>query len=158
MNCRTKDQSQQSYNGGAMLESFRHSLIRLEPDNFTHNPWGGEWIPQLKGLPRVNGPVGESWEFSTHRDRPNKIRLADGSLVTLRSLTGRFAEEILGGPNAEAPFLLKFIDSKDDLSLQVHPSDEYARTKENDSGKTESWIILDTMPGSENGFIYLGFN
>ena len=51
------------------------------------------------------------------------------------------------------PYLAKFIDTSDELSIQVHPGDEYARIHENSSGKTECWIILEANPGEG---IYLG--
>src|SRR5437660_682211 len=102
-----------------LLKSLTRGLIRLAPDNFTFNMWGGAWIPRLKNLEPPGGtPVGESWEFSTHRDRPNQVVLADGRKISLAKLLEAFPVEIWGErvfrrTGAPAPFLLKFIDSKD---------------------------------------------
>lgn len=124
------------------------NIARLSADNFTFNMWGGRWIPSLKKWPlQDDRPIGESWEFSTHREHPSRLIHTDGSTRSLRDAIG-----------ADAPFLLKFIDSADDLSVQVHPSDDYARRHAGDSGKAESWIILDVGNNSDDGFIYLGFD
>ena len=56
---------------------------------------------------------------------------------------------------AEGPVLIKLIDARESLSVQVHPDDEYARLHENGTGKTEMWVILDARPGA---FVYFGFN
>ena len=133
--------------------------LRLQLNNFTDNMWGGDWIPRLKGLRPPAGPVGESWEFSAHPHHPSRI---DES-TTLPALLSSSAPAILGDGLARRlagrpPFLLKFIDSRDDLSVQVHPGDDYARAKENDSGKAESWIILGVDPSEGGGHIYLGFD
>lgn len=92
--------------------------------------WGGnKW---------GNGPIGESWVISNH---PKGSCSADG--ISLRDLV---KEE-------ELPYLVKFIDTQDNLSVQVHPDDEFAKKFENSMGKTECWIILSAKPGAG---IYLG--
>jgi len=85
-----------------------------------------------------NGPIGESWVVSCHPKGPS---LVDG--VSLRDLI----EE------RHLPFLVKFIDTLDNLSVQVHPNDDFAKKYENSLGKTECWIILAAQEGSG---IYLG--
>lgn len=135
--------------------------LRLQLDNFTDNMWGGDWIPRLKSLPVTGAPVGESWEFSAHPLHPSQV--LTGARSNVRDLLAAHPVEILGPRpaarlNGEPPFLLKFIDSRDDLSVQVHPSDEYARARENDSGKAESWIILEADRTGDGGHIYLGFD
>jgi mannose-6-phosphate isomerase class I len=137
--------------------------LRLQADNFADYMWGGDWIPRMKGLPVPNAPVAESWEFSGHKERPSLVYLANGASVPLTTLIEKFPAEILGESlartrPARVPILLKFIDSKDDLSLQVHPPADYAARVEHDSGKAESWIILETGRETGEGFIYIGFN
>ncbi len=84
-------------------------------------------------------PVGETWEVS--RLEEGSSSLGDTALSSLVS-------------DSELPYLIKFIDTSDNLSVQVHPDDEYARDVENSVGKTECWLILDSEPGAG---IYLGF-
>src|SRR5688572_13297597 len=133
--------------------------LRLQADNFTDNQWGGDWIPRLKGLPIPASPVGESWEFSARAARPSQVSVA-GRAIPLPELLSAFPREILGARAAarfggHAPFLLKFIDSQDDLSVQVHPDDAYARAHEGDNGKAESWYILEASPEAS---LYIGFD
>lgn len=143
-------------------DSFLNEVIRLDGDNFTHNMWGGDWIPRLKGITTPPVPVGESWEFSCHERHPSLVSRPDGTKIPLPQLIAQYPREILGEKVADlagnkAPFLLKLIDARDDLSLQVHPNDDYARQHENDSGKSEAWLVLDVGQEKEEGYIYLGF-
>lgn len=80
----------------------------------------------------------EKWVISTHKD---------GSC----SLGNTLLSEI-----CELSYLLKYIETNDNLSIQVHPGDEYAKIHENDSGKTECWIILNTDSANDESGIYLG--
>jgi len=121
-------------------------IFRLNPDNFSSNVWGGTWLPRWKKIKaKKNSPVGESWEFSLHPHFPSQILLRDNKWVPVTQLLKK------------SPFLLKFIDARENLSLQVHPNDDYARRHENDSGKAESWVILSSSRQASSGFIYLGF-
>lgn len=116
------------------------SIELLTPSMVT-KVWGGEKLAQLKGLKDPSLlPLGETWEVSRHHDGPSV--LADG----------RTLEECLS--QEELPYLVKFIDTTDNLSIQVHPDDAYAARVEKSSGKTECWLILESDP--EAG-IYLGF-
>lgn len=99
--------------------------------------WGAQALAKRKGLELSD--LGETWEVSNLKEGPSSV---DGN--SLDSLTNK---ETL-------PYLIKFIDTSDYLSVQVHPGDEYAAKVENSSGKTECWIILDAEEGSG---IYLGF-
>jgi len=103
--------------------------------------WGGSRLPIMKSLDESGQslPVGETWEVSRLEEGPSKI----GS----SNLHSEVSE-------SELPYLIKFIDTSDNLSVQVHPHDEYARKIENSVGKTECWLILDAEPGAG---IYLGF-
>jgi len=98
----------------------------------------------------------ESWELSTHPDGASVV--ATGEFAG-KSFTEYIAENKCIGERAEAfdffPILIKFIDAKQSLSIQVHPSDEYALENENSFGKTEMWYILDC---EEDAFLYYGLN
>ena len=112
--------------------------------------WGGEKLKEKYGKATDKSPCAESWELSFHKDGMTK--LADGSVLA----EAVSAEQI--GTNAAKfenfPVLIKFIDAKADLSVQVHPSDEYALKNENSYGKTEMWYVVEADEGAG---IYLGF-
>ena len=114
------------------------------------NIWGGTKLKDKYGKKCDGEIVAETWELSYHKDGPS--RLEDGSLIT-EALT---ADEI--GTNCRDfsffPTLVKLIDARQDLSVQVHPSDAYALKNENSFGKTEMWYIVEADEGAG---IYLGF-
>ena len=113
--------------------------------------WGGEKLKEKYGKQTTLSPCAESWELSFHKD--GLTRLNNGKTL-LESVIGQDL-----GENAEKfpffPMLIKFIDAKQNLSMQVHPSDEYALKHENSFGKTEMWYIAEAEQGAG---IYLGFN
>lgn len=116
-----------------------------------HFLWGGTRLSSdfAKGLPGES--VAESWELSCH---PRALsRLPDGrTLKAYLEAHPRAAGDLAQGL-PEFPVLVKLIDAADDLSVQVHPDEAYARKHEGQPGKTEMWYIIDALPGSR---IYLG--
>ena len=113
--------------------------------------WGGNKLKEQYGKQTDKSPCAESWELSFHKD--GLTRLANG-----KTLAESVTEKDLGKNVKKFPFfplLIKFIDAKQDLSVQVHPSDEYALQNENSFGKTEMWYIVEAEQGAG---IYLGFN
>jgi mannose-6-phosphate isomerase len=124
-------------------------IVKLYPE-CKDNIWGGTLLRDKYGKQTDKEIVAESWELSFHKDGPT--RLADGK--TLQETAT--AEEL--GKNCEGfpffPVLAKLIDAKQDLSVQVHPSDAYALKNENSFGKTEMWYIVEADEGAG---IYLGF-
>ena len=124
-------------------------VVRLYPE-CKDNIWGGVSLREKYGKITDKNPIGESWELSFHPDGPTKIE--DGS--TLQSVVT--AKEL--GANCDGfpffPMLIKFIDAKDDLSVQVHPSDDYALANENSFGKTEMWYVVEADEGAG---LYVGF-
>lgn len=124
-------------------------IVKLYPE-CKDNIWGGVKLREKYGKQTQKDPVAESWELSFHKDGPT--RLADGK--TLQEV----ATKADLGKNCEAfpffPMLAKFIDAKQDLSVQVHPSDSYALQHENSFGKTEMWYVVEADKGAG---IYLGF-
>lgn len=108
--------------------------------------WGGNRLNEEYGKNIDMSPLAETWECSTHPDGPSEV--ASG-IFKGKLLTDVLKEhpEFLGThprTNGELPILIKLIDAKKDLSVQVHPSDEYAMEHENGSlGKTEMWYVLD---------------
>lgn len=153
----------------ALEAQIKRPLLPL-PDNFTaptRMPWGGTKIigkyKQGRPLrPAKQYPlVGESWEISADPIAPSEFTVdlgAETILIELIQLLDLFPDEILGARVAakfagQNPILAKIIDAADDLSVQVHPSDDYAGLRPHESGKPECWYILEAEPG---GGLYLG--
>ena len=119
--------------------------------NFVEMVWGGHRLKPLKGLPADDQPIGESWEVSTmpgHESVVGNGALAGTSLPLLvqqygPSLLGQSVAQRWGG---QFPLLVKLIDSKRDLSIQVHPDDATAWLRHQKLGKTEMWYVLDADP------------
>jgi mannose-6-phosphate isomerase len=130
--------------------------LRFEPI-FKSALWGGrrlaEWIPAAP----ADGPLAEAWVLSDQGEHVSRV--ADGPLrgKSLRDLMGDSRDDLLGaaaGRHEQFPLLLKFIDARDTLSVQVHPDDELARSLAGmPRGKTEAWVVLRAEPGSR---IYAG--
>ncbi|MDE6495684.1 MAG: class I mannose-6-phosphate isomerase [Duncaniella sp.] len=120
--------------------------------------WGGEAIAPFKGIVTDQKSIGESWEISAV---PGKVSVVDRGSFKGRSLTElieEFGPALVGGKVYETygknfPLLIKIIDAKDNLSVQVHPDDELAEKRHHCPGKTEMWHIIDTAPGAK---IYVG--
>lgn len=101
-------------------------------------------------------PLAETWECSTHPDGQSMAGgIPLGNVLTMQPYyLGTHPLQVTGG-TPELPILVKLIDAKSDLSVQVHPDDEYALENESERGKTEMWYVLDSKKDSE--LIY-GFN
>lgn len=131
--------------------------LRLEPA-FRSYLWGGRKLATRLAKPiPAEGIWAESWEVVDHADHESVI--ANGSLAgqTLRALMRDDNSWLVGNAPTVAgrfPLLLKYLDCQRDLSVQVHPEDDYAMAMEKpDLGKTEAWYIVDAEPGS---IIYAG--
>ena len=126
------------------------NILKLYPECKDYL-WGGEKLKTKYSKLTDKSPCAESWELSFHKD--GLTRLANG-----KTLAESVTERDLGENVKDFPFfpvLIKFIDAKENLSVQVHPSDEYALANENSFGKTEMWYIVEAEQGAG---IYLGFN
>ena len=132
--------------------------LRFQPI-FKSALWGGQSLRPMLGTKPYPEPTGEAWLLSDQGD--NQSRIADGPLKgqTLRELMVAQERAILGdasSPNGRFPLLLKFLDARQPLSVQVHPNDEQARTMAPASsglGKTEAWVILNV---EKDSLIYAG--
>ena len=121
--------------------------------------WGGSDICAFKNIePKQNG-IGESWEISGVKDNV--------SIISNGELAGKSLDEVLANEKSALvgkkvyekfgdtfPLLIKFIDARDNLSIQVHPDDELAKKRHNSFGKTEMWYVINAAP---TAFLYAGF-
>ncbi len=110
--------------------------------------WGGLRLKTEYGKKMGMVPLAETWECSTHPDGMSTVVNGEFAGWTLREVLGRHPEYLGTKAQGELPILVKFIDAEKDLSVQVHPGDEYARTFERQNGKTEMWYVLDAKPGA----------
>lgn len=111
--------------------------------------WGGRKLNTELHYDIPEGKIGEAWVISGYKDDASTVTEGPYKGKTLREVYQAYPE-LFGNPKAkEFPLLVKFLDANDDLSVQVHPDDEYARIHENDSGKTESWYVLHAEPGAK---------
>lgn len=120
--------------------------------------WGGEEISSFKGIEIDCENLGESWELSGVPGCESVVAEGPDAGLTLTELVDKYKESLMGRRVYERygnkfPLLIKFIDARDDLSLQVHPNDELAMKRHNSFGKTEMWYILSTK---ENARIHTG--
>ena len=131
--------------------------LRFEPI-YQYRLWGGRRLAHLLSAPLPgDGPIGEAWLLSDRNDHPSRV--ANGPLKgrTIGQLLKQSPEQLLGklaGRFRQFPLLLKFLDARDTLSVQVHPSDRQTKyIPAGESGKTEAWVVLET--GTESR-IYAG--
>ena len=115
--------------------------------------WGGDKIAPFKGIETSQHEIGESWELSGVKDHESVV--ANGSLSgrTITELVQEYKGVLLGqhvyeNSRDEFPLLVKFIDAKDDLSIQVHPDDELAEKRHATHGKTEMWYVIGADEGA----------
>ena len=122
--------------------------------------WGGDKIIPFKHLNSDLKGVGESWEISGVEDNESVVANGPDKGLTLADMVRKYREELVGEANYarfgnKFPLLIKFIDAKQALSIQIHPDDEYALENENEYGKNEMWYVLDAEPGA---YLYCGLS
>jgi len=113
--------------------------------------WGGDKIIPFKQLSLQQQQVGESWELS---GVPGNETTIAGDGRSLNQLVAELRDQLVGRANYqrfgnEFPLLVKFIDARQDLSIQVHPTDEIAHRQGKPRGKTEMWYVMDSAPGAK---------
>ncbi|WP_028987280.1 type I phosphomannose isomerase catalytic subunit [Thermicanus aegyptius] len=111
--------------------------------------WGGESLKTSFSV-QEKGPIGEYWVLSAHPSSPSVVTHGLLKGKSLLSLTEEYPKEFLGSsPQPRFPLLIKFLDVEDDLSIQVHPDNDYALREEKDYGKTEAWYFLNAKKGAK---------
>ena len=123
--------------------------------------WGGDKIVSFKHLPATDKPIGESWELSALPGYESVVTVeGEDSGQTLTQLIKHYGADLVGEDVYHRygncfPLLIKVIDARLDLSVQVHPDDEMATRRHGSKGKNEMWYILHTDAGA---MIRAGFN
>ncbi len=127
-------------------------MLKFEP-LLKQTLWGGDKIIPFKHLDARMDNVGESWEISGVKD--NETIVSEGTYKgrRLNDLVRELKGDLVGRENYERfgdefPLLIKFIDARQDLSIQVHPNDETARRLGRERGKTEMWYVASDAPGT----------
>lgn len=134
---------------------MKEEILFLEPV-CTHNIWGGNRLREQFGYQEAGDDIGECWGISAHPNGDGTVK--NGELAGYKlSAVWKEYPELFGNLSYDRfPLLVKIIDAKDDLSIQVHPDNEYAKEHENGSfGKTECWYVLDAP---RNGALVIGHN
>lgn len=122
--------------------------------------WGGNKIAPFKGIESDCDNIGESWEISGVPGHESVVSEGPDKGLTLPELVKKYGAALMGSHVIEKygdtfPLLVKLIDAKKDLSVQVHPDDALACKRHQSLGKTEMWYIVDTEPGAR---IYAGLS
>lgn len=132
------------------------SILKLKPSCKDYI-WGGNRLREEYGIESEGDVLAEAWELSCHPDGPSMITNGKYEGKTLQQYIDAEGKEVLGTNCRrfrDFPILTKFIDAKDNLSIQVHPDNRYALKNEGQYGKTEMWYIMDA---GEDAFLYYGF-
>ncbi|MGB5499310.1 MAG: type I phosphomannose isomerase catalytic subunit [Maribacter sp.] len=122
--------------------------------------WGGNKLKDVLGKPSESNITGESWELSGVKGDISIVSNGPFSGTSLQEIIDNWGGELLGKGvverfGKEFPILIKFIDAKQDLSIQLHPNDALAKERHNSFGKTEMWYVMDANKGAN---IIIGFN
>lgn len=124
--------------------------IKLKPA-FKDYLWGGTRLRDDFGKDCDFDKIAESWELSCHKDGNSVVADGEFAGLTLAQYIEKEGKSVLG-TNCEKfenfPILIKLIDAKDNLSVQVHPNNEYAQRVEGEYGKTEMWYVVDCDEGA----------
>lgn len=124
-------------------------ILKLNPV-FKDYIWGGTRLKDDFGFESNLDKLAEGWMLSCHKDGKNTILGGTYNNKTLEEVIEQFGKEKITGTKSlnfpYFPVLIKLIDAKDNLSIQVHPDNDYAQRVENEFGKTEIWYVLDAEP------------
>lgn len=132
------------------------SILKLKPSCKDYI-WGGHRLVEEYHKEYEGDVLAETWELSCHPDGPSMIVNGIHGGKTLQQYIEEQGKEVLGTHCRrfrDFPILIKFIDAKDNLSIQVHPDNRYALKNEGQYGKTEMWYVMDA---GKEAFLYYGF-
>lgn len=132
------------------------ALLKLSP-SYKSYLWGGQRLIEEYNKNYSGKILAESWELSCHPDGPSVIAEGRYAGMTLSQYIEQKGKKILGvncRRFQEFPILIKLIDARENLSVQVHPDNQYALAHEGQYGKTEMWYVIDS---EESAYLYYGF-
>ncbi|NMH29448.1 type I phosphomannose isomerase catalytic subunit [Flavobacterium silvaticum] len=132
--------------------SFKSYPFQFQPI-LKERIWGGTKLKSELNKPITSNITGESWELSTVKGDVSVIANGDYEGKSLQEIIENYPAELLGERvykkfGAEFPLLFKFLDAREDLSIQVHPNDELAQKRHHSFGKTEMWYVMQADAGS----------
>ncbi len=133
------------------------TLYRLHPE-YKDYLWGGTRLKDVYDKDTPYDITAESWELSAHPAGPSTITGGQFDGVGFDKFVMEYGDEVLGWKSQSMdrfPILVKFIDAKNKLSIQIHPDDDYAYVNEGEFGKNELWYVMDAEPGAT---LYCGLN
>ena len=123
--------------------------IKLVPE-FKEIIWGGNKLKTDYNKVSDLNNIAESWELTVRDDGMNVIADGEFAGLTMQEYIDKNGFEVVTNKELDRfPLLIKFIDAEDNLSIQVHPDDEYGLLKANSLGKTEMWYVIDAKPGAK---------
>ncbi len=133
--------------------------LKFEPF-YSYRLWGGNKLKSVLHKNYDQESIGESWEISDVKNKETRVSNGELRGKTLKELITHFKEALVGNHvyqtfGLDFPLLIKFIDAKMPLSIQVHPSNKLAKERHNSFGKNEMWYI---MQAEENAELVVGFN
>jgi mannose-6-phosphate isomerase len=124
------------------MENQKPIVLKLTP-TFKERIWGGQKLKAYyANLP--TGNIGECWGISAHPQGESVVTNTEAKGLTLSQVYAQYPHWFNGAKSSSFPLLVKIIDAREDLSVQVHPDDAYAQKHEQQFGKHESWIVLAT--------------
>ena len=126
-------------------------ILLLEP-TVKSTIWGGRQLIDDYGFKTDGDNAAEAWLLSCHKDGASFVVNGSFAGQSLQQVLASQGKELLGTNAAhlsDFPVLIKLIDAKDRLSVQVHPDDAYAMAHEHENGKTEAWYIINAVPGAQ---------
>ncbi len=133
------------------------SIYKMHPA-YKDYLWGGDTLVTKYGKDSTYEITAESWELSAHPDGASSIVGGQFDGMSFDYFIRTFGEKVCGWKSKtfdRFPVLIKFIDARNALSVQIHPNDDYAFPVENEFGKNEMWYVMDAKPGS---FLYCGLS
>lgn len=149
-----QDNTKEIYNYAPTVSS---PIVKLDPA-FKDNLWGGTKLRTVFGKKCDYDVIGESWELSAHPDGQSRIANGRFKGLLFNDYLARIGKDALGWKcqaQDRFPILIKFIDAKQALSIQIHPDDEYALENEGEYGKNEMWYVIAAEPDS---YLYCGLS
>lgn len=145
------------YGSKSAKEGPVSDIVKLDPA-FKDNLWGGTKLRTEFGKKCDYDIIAESWELSAHPDGQSRIAQGRYRGMLFNEYLKKIGKDALGWKcqaHDRFPILIKFIDAKQPLSVQIHPDDEYALEIEGEYGKNEVWYVMDCEPGAS---LYCGLS